>query len=67
MNTQRLTSTYYDLTHGWRGFLLLYLLIAVFSVVGLKRGRASLRQYLFSPITSLLTLVGGPISELGEG
>jgi len=57
MNTQRLTSTYYDWTHGWHGFLILYLLIAVFSLVGLKRGRASPQHYLFSPITSLLTLV----------
>jgi hypothetical protein len=37
MNTQRLTSTYYDWTHGWHGFLILYLLIATFSIVGLKR------------------------------
>jgi type IV secretory pathway TraG/TraD family ATPase VirD4 len=62
MNTQRLTSIYYDLTHGWHGFLILYLLIAVFSLVGLKQGRASLRQYLFSPITSLLTLVAVGLS-----
>jgi type IV secretory pathway TraG/TraD family ATPase VirD4 len=65
MNTQRLTSTYYDWTHGWHGFLILYLLIAAFSLVGLKQGRASLRQYLFSPITSLLTLVAvGLLSEI---
>jgi type IV secretory pathway TraG/TraD family ATPase VirD4 len=57
MNTQRLTSTYYDLTHGWHGFVIIYLLITVFSLVGLKRGRASSQHYLFSPITSLLTLV----------
>ncbi|MEO7208588.1 MAG: hypothetical protein ABI145_17930 [Steroidobacteraceae bacterium] len=57
MNTQRLTSTYYDWTHGWHGFVILYLLISVFSLVGLKRGRANPQQYLFSPITSVLTLV----------
>jgi type IV secretory pathway TraG/TraD family ATPase VirD4 len=57
MNTQRLTSTYYDWTHGWHGFLVLYLAVAVFSIIGLRRGRASAEQYLFSPITSLLTLV----------
>jgi type IV secretory pathway TraG/TraD family ATPase VirD4 len=53
----RLTSTYYDLTHGWHGFLLLYILIAVFSLVGLKRARAGLYQYAFWPLTSILTLV----------
>ena len=57
MNTQRLTSTYYDWTHGWHGFLLLYLLIAVFSLAGLKRGHASLQQFVFWPFTSILTLV----------
>jgi hypothetical protein len=57
MNTQRLTSTYYDLTHGWHGFLLVYVLIAGFSLAGLKGGRASPRQFLFLPITSLLTPV----------
>jgi type IV secretory pathway TraG/TraD family ATPase VirD4 len=67
MNTQRLTSTYYDLTHGWHGFVIIYLLIAVFSIVGLKRGRASPEQYLFSPITSLLTLVAvGLLLELSN-
>jgi type IV secretory pathway TraG/TraD family ATPase VirD4 len=65
MNTQRLTSTYYDLTHGWHGLLIFYLLIAAFSLIGLKQGRASPRQYLFSPITSLLTLVlVGLLSEI---
>jgi uncharacterized protein (DUF1330 family) len=24
MNTQRLTSTYYDWTHGWHGFLIAF-------------------------------------------
>lgn len=62
MNTQRLTSTYYDLTHGWQGFVILYLLIAVFSIIGIKYGRASRRQYLLSPITSLLTLVAVGLS-----
>jgi phosphotransferase system glucose/maltose/N-acetylglucosamine-specific IIC component len=57
MNTQRFTSTYYDLTHGWHGFLLFYVLIAAFSLVGLKRGRAGFNQYLYWPITSLITLV----------
>jgi hypothetical protein len=51
MNTQRLASTYYDWTHGRHGFLLLYLLIAVFSLAGLKRGRANYDQYLFWPFT----------------
>ncbi len=57
MNTQRLNSTYYDWTHGWRGFLILYLLVAAFSLIGLKRGRASPDQYVFWPFTTLLTIV----------
>jgi type IV secretory pathway TraG/TraD family ATPase VirD4 len=57
MNTQRLTSTYYDLTHGWHGFLLFYVLIAVFSLAGLKRGRAGFDQYFYWPFTSLATMV----------
>ena len=40
MDTQRLTSIYFDLTRGWHGFLLLYLAVAVFSPAGLKRGHA---------------------------
>src|SRR5271166_3450003 len=57
MNTQRLVSEYYDLTHGWHGFLLFYILIAVFSLAGLKRGRAGLDQYFYWPFTSLATMV----------
>src|SRR5271170_1795952 len=57
MNTQRLTSTYYDWTHGWHGLFVLYLVVAVFSLAGLKRGRASLQQFFFWPFTSVLTMV----------
>jgi type IV secretory pathway TraG/TraD family ATPase VirD4 len=57
MNTQRLTSTYYDLTHGWHGFLVFYVLIAIFSLAGLKRAHAGLNHYMYWPITSLITLV----------
>jgi type IV secretory pathway TraG/TraD family ATPase VirD4 len=57
MNTQRLTSTYYDWTHGWHGIVVFYVLIAVFSLAGLKRARAGLNQYLYWPITSIFTLV----------
>jgi type IV secretory pathway TraG/TraD family ATPase VirD4 len=57
MNTQRLTSAYYDWTHGWHGLLVFYVLIAVFSLAGLKRARAPLNQYLYWPITSVFTLV----------
>jgi hypothetical protein len=40
-------------------------LIAAFSLIGLKQGRASPRQYSFSPITLLLTLVAaGRLSEI---
>lgn len=44
MNTQRLTSTYYDLTHGWHGLLFFYLLIAAFSLIGLKQGFSSVQD-----------------------
>ena len=57
MNTQRFTSAYYDLTHGWHGFVLLYVLIAVFSLAGLRRGRAGFDQYFYWPFTSLATMV----------
>jgi type IV secretory pathway TraG/TraD family ATPase VirD4 len=57
MSTQRFTSAYYDLTHGWHGFVLLYVLIAVFSLAGLKRGRAGFDQYFYWPFTSLATMV----------
>jgi hypothetical protein len=57
MNTHRLTSAYYDLTHGWHGFVVFYVLIAIFSLAGLKRAHAGLNQYLHWPITSLITLV----------
>ena len=51
MNTQRLTSTYYDWTHGWHGFLVAYLIIALFSLAGLKRGHAAPQQYAYWPFT----------------
>jgi hypothetical protein len=57
MNTQRLTSIYYDLTHGWYGLVLFYVLIAVFSLAGLERSRADLNQYVYWPLTSVFTLV----------
>jgi type IV secretory pathway TraG/TraD family ATPase VirD4 len=57
MNTQRLTSAYHDWTHGWHGLLVMYVLIAVFSLAGLKRARAGFNQYLYWPITSVFTLV----------
>jgi type IV secretory pathway TraG/TraD family ATPase VirD4 len=67
MNTQRLTSTFTDLTHGWYGFLLVYALIAVFSLAGLKRGRAGAAQYVYWPFTSLATLlVVALLSELPQ-
>jgi hypothetical protein len=57
LDTQRITSAYDDWTHGWQGFFLVYALVAVFSLLGLKRGRASLQHYLHWPLTSLVTLV----------
>jgi type IV secretory pathway TraG/TraD family ATPase VirD4 len=44
-------------THGTKGLVLLYAIIAVFSLAGLRRGRATLRQYIAWPVTTLATLV----------
>jgi len=52
-----LESRYYDLTHGWHGVVMLYVLIAVFSFAGLRRGRAGLEQYFFWPFSTMATLV----------
>jgi type IV secretory pathway TraG/TraD family ATPase VirD4 len=52
-----LESRYYDLTHGWHGIVMLYVLIAVFSLAGLRRGRAGLEQYVFWPFSAMATLV----------
>jgi type IV secretory pathway TraG/TraD family ATPase VirD4 len=50
-------SRFYDLTHGWHGIITVYLLIAVFSLAGLKRGRADMAQYFFWPFSAAATLV----------
>jgi hypothetical protein len=52
-----LESCYHDLTHGWHGIVRLYVLIAVFSLAGLKRGRANLEQCFFWPFSTAATLV----------
>jgi type IV secretory pathway TraG/TraD family ATPase VirD4 len=52
-----LESRYYDLTHGWHGLIALYILIAMFSFAGLRRGRATLEQYFFWPFSTMATLV----------
>lgn len=57
MNTPRLIATYDDLTHGWHGVVVFYLLIAVFFLAGLKRARASYRQYFYWPVTSVIALI----------
>jgi type IV secretory pathway TraG/TraD family ATPase VirD4 len=62
MAAVNITSTYYDLTHGWHGLFVAYGLIAVFSLAGLSRGRAQLRQYLFWPITSVFTFLAVAIT-----
>jgi hypothetical protein len=48
---------YYDLTHGVHGFILAYVIIAVFQPAGMRRGRATLDQYFFWPFSSLATMV----------
>lgn len=63
MNTQRFTSAYADLTHGWHGFFVGYALIAIFSLAGFKRGRAGFDQYFYWPFTSLATMVAIGLSQ----
>lgn len=57
MTGARIEQQYYELTHGWNGFVLAYVLIALFSLAGLRRGKAGLAQYVGWPFTSLATLV----------
>ena len=44
-------------THGTKGFVVLYVLIAVFSLAGLIRGKATAGSYVIWPATTLATLV----------
>jgi hypothetical protein len=57
LNTENLNALIYTWTHGAKGLMLPYAIIAVFSLAGLKRGRATLRQYIAWPVTTLATLV----------
>jgi type IV secretory pathway TraG/TraD family ATPase VirD4 len=57
LDTQHITSAYESWSSGTKGFLLAYVLVAAFSLFGLKRGRATAQQYLFWPLSSLVTLV----------
>jgi type IV secretory pathway TraG/TraD family ATPase VirD4 len=57
MTTQQIGSSFDRLTHGWHAVLLIYGIIAVCSLAGLKRGGARLEQYLLWPLTSLATTV----------
>jgi hypothetical protein len=57
LGTQHLTMAFQNWTHGWPGFFLAYALVAGFSLMGLMRGRAGLRQYLYWPLTSMVNLV----------
>ena len=57
MNTAHLNALIYTWTHGLRGLALAYGILALFSLAGLKQGRATARQYLVWPITTLPTMV----------
>ena len=57
MNPTNFVARYYEWTHGWHGLLLGYAFIALFSLAGLKRGRAGLAEYFFWPFSSMATLV----------
>jgi len=50
-------STYYDLTHGTHGFIVMYVIIALFQLAGMRRARASLEQYVYWPFSSMATMV----------
>ncbi len=52
-----LPERYWDITHGWHGLVTLYLVVAAFSLAGLKRGQATVGQYFLWPVTTLPTLV----------
>lgn len=47
----------HDWTHGTKALVVLYAIIAVFSLIGLARGKASVRSYVFWPVTSFITTV----------
>lgn len=53
----QLDALIYTWTHGARGFLVAYGIIALFMVAGLKHGRARARLYLALPLLALPTLV----------
>ena len=53
--SKALQAWYYDWTHGWHGLLALYLLIAAYSLAGLRRARAGFAQFFAWPFTSVVT------------
>ena len=65
LNTAVLQQHYYELTHGWKGFVVVYGLVAIFTIAGLKRGHAVMAHYIRWPFTSMANLVvGGGVLEL---
>ena len=56
-----MSAKFYALTHGGTGLLLAYVLVFVPLVVGLRRGRASLLQFVWSPLTAMVATFGAGI------
>ena len=52
-----LSALIHEWTHGAKAPVGLYVFIAVFSLIGLARGKASARSYVFWPVTSFITTV----------
>jgi hypothetical protein len=57
LDTQQIASSYDDWMSGTKGVVLAYVIVAAFSLFGLKRSRAAVQHYLYWPLTSLITLV----------
>lgn len=47
-----------NLTHGWNGLVVAWLLVAVPLWIGLARGKAAIRQWLLSPVIAIVILFG---------
>jgi hypothetical protein len=59
--------SWHDLTHGWHGLLLGWLLVAVPTWVGMTRARAPIHTWLRSPVTvTILLIIGAILIEIAQ-